>query len=219
MVPTTALPLSRSTILSAALSVSDSPLEKVPISSLSSASLICAWRTIEASYQGPASRPSDLNPAATIACVACLGTLNLQGEARQVGLRVAFIVHREVLYAAPALSELNRVEEHLDFARVAPHVRSHQIEERLLQNTPLDVPLKQVFNDVPFAARRQHRHERRVTGVQLSVKRTVLTPIQLLAGLRDPGASDIVGRQRTRSRGTHHVKRAGNYRPACRASC
>src|SRR5919112_1572399 len=98
MVPTTALPLSRSTILSAALSVSDSPLEKVPISSLSSASLICAWRTIEASYQGPASRPSDLNPAAT---VACLGILNLQGEARQVGLCVAFILHREVLYAAP----------------------------------------------------------------------------------------------------------------------
>ena len=120
MVPTTALPLSRSTILSAALSVSDSPLEKVPISSLSSASLICAWRTIEASYQGPASRPSDLNPAATVACVACLGSLNLQGEARQVGLCVAFIDHREVLYAAPALSELNRVEEHLDIARVAP---------------------------------------------------------------------------------------------------
>ena len=118
MVSTTAPPLSRSTILSAALSVSDSPLEKVPISSLlSSASLICAWRTIEASYQGPASRPSDLNPAAT---VACLRILNLQGEARQVGLRVAFIVHREVLYAAPALSELNRVEEHLDIARVAP---------------------------------------------------------------------------------------------------
>ena len=120
MAPTTAPPLSRSTILSAALSVSDSPLVKVPISSLSSASLICAWRTIEASYQGPASRPSDLNPAATVACVACLGILNLQGEARQVGLRVAFIVHREVLYAAPALSELNRVEEHLDIARVAP---------------------------------------------------------------------------------------------------
>src|SRR5215212_1149837 len=184
MVPTTALPLSRSTILSAALSVSDSPLEKVPISSLSSASLICAWRTIEASYQGPASRPSDLNPAAT---VACLGILNQQGESRQVGLCVAFIVHREVLYTAPALSELNRVEEHLDFARVAPHVRSHQIEERLLQNTPLDVPLKQVFNDVPFAARRQHRHERRVTGVQLSAQRTVLTPIQLLASPRPRG--------------------------------
>src|ERR687889_2746769 len=173
MVPTTALPLSRSTTLAPALSVSDSPLEKVPISSLSSASLICAWRTIEASYQEPASRPSDLNPAATVACVACLGILNLQGEARQGGLRVAFIVHREVLYAAPALSELNRVEEHLDIARVAPHVRSHQIEERLLQNTPLHVPLKQVFNDVPFAARRRvHRHERRVTGVQLSAQRT-----------------------------------------------
>ena len=56
----------------------------------------------------------------------------LQGEAREVSLRIAFVDYRDVLYGAPALGELDPVEEHLDVAGVAPDIRGRKIEVRLL---------------------------------------------------------------------------------------
>ena len=51
------------------------------------------------------------------------------------------------------------------------------VTERLVQDAPLDVLLKQVLDDIPFAARREHCHERRVADVQLRGARSVLAPI------------------------------------------
>ena len=44
----------------------------------------------------------------------------LQGEAREVSLRIAFVDYRDVLYCTAALGALDPVEEHLDVAGVAP---------------------------------------------------------------------------------------------------
>jgi ribosomal protein S18 acetylase RimI-like enzyme len=74
-----------------------------------------------------------LYPAAGVVGVAGLGVLHLQGEAREVSLRIAFVDYRDVLlYGAPALGELDPVEEHLDVAGVDPDIRGRKIEVRLL---------------------------------------------------------------------------------------
>ncbi|MDQ4003969.1 MAG: hypothetical protein M3259_09065 [Actinomycetota bacterium] len=46
-----------------------------------------------------------------------------------------------------------------------------------MEDTRLDVPLEQALDDVLFAARREHRHERRVTDFKLYGKRPVLALI------------------------------------------
>jgi hypothetical protein len=55
--------------------------------------------------------------------------------------------------------------------------------------------VKQVLDYVSFAARREHRHKRRVTHLQLGSQRPVLALVEFLAGLRVPGFGDVVGKE------------------------
>ena len=57
---------------------------------------------------------------------------------------------------------------------IFPDVRAPKIEQCVVEDAPLDVPLEQGLDDVRFAARREHRHERRVADFKLYGKRPVL---------------------------------------------
>jgi hypothetical protein len=102
--------------------------------------------------------------------------------------------HREVLYATPlsVSSTWTRITSPLlEF----PDVRARKIEQCLVEDAPLDVPLAQVLDDVLFAAWREHRHERRVTDFKVYGKRPVLALVYLLAALGISGLANIVGEE------------------------
>src|SRR3954468_9944977 len=137
----------------------------------------------------------DLHAAAGLVDLAGSGVLCLQGEARQVGHLIALVYHRNVLYAAPALGELDPVKDDLGITRFPPDVRTRQIEERLREDAAIDVPLKQILDDVPVAARREHRDERCVSDLELGGERTILAPSEFLTRLRVAGLGDVVGKE------------------------
>ena len=115
---------------------------------------------------------NDLDARGRVVGPAGLAVRRVQGKARQVYLTVALVDHREVLYAAP-LSVSSTWPRITSTLLEFPDVRARKIEQCVVEDAPLDVPLEQGLDDVLFAARRDHRHERRVADLKLYGKRPV----------------------------------------------